>query len=39
MEQPTMDNDRVWKKRYVLVLLINLVLIIAFAMIGHFFNR
>lgn len=39
MEQPAMDDNRVWKKRYVLVLVINLALIIAFAVIGHFFNR
>jgi hypothetical protein len=39
MEHPTTDDDRVWKKRYVLVLIVNLVLIIAYAVIGHFFNK
>jgi hypothetical protein len=39
MEHPVTDDDRVWRKRYVVVLVVNLVLIIAFAMIGHFFNR
>jgi hypothetical protein len=37
--EPLHNDESTWRKRYVLMLLFNLLLIIAFAIIGHFFNR
>jgi hypothetical protein len=39
MIAPQEDGKTQWNRRYALMLLVNLILIIAFALIGHYFNK
>lgn len=39
MPQSGDHEDQLWPRRYALMLLFNVILIILFAVIGHFFNR
>jgi hypothetical protein len=39
MSIPDQGENTQWKRRYGWMLLFNVILIIVFALIGHFFNR